>query len=610
MKDFFKLLRQYIFPYQGYLYLNVLFISLGTIAGLFSFAMIIPVLQLLFGIDQAVYEKMSLAESALSTVDVVKNNFYYYITQVIDKRGQSSGLQLVGLLLVIMTFLKTGLTYLSAFFMIPLRTGVVRDIRNKLYAKILKLPLGFYSDERKGDIMSRMTSDVQEIENSVMSSLDMLFKNPIIILLHLGVMISMSWQLTIFVLVLLPVSGSIIGYIGKTLKRTSTKGQNQLGVLLSLIEETLSGLRIIKAFNAEDSVNDKFVGSNNRYIKISTRLMRKRQLAHPVSEFLGTAVIAIVLWYGGKLILDGKGGIGAEEFIFYLVVFYGIINPAKAFSTGMYNIQKGTASIARVNKILDAENPIKEAADPIPAKTFNQDIAFKDVSFKYVDDLVLKHIDLTIKKGKTVALVGQSGSGKTTLVDLLPRFYDVSSGAVLIDGKNIQAVSLFDLRHLMGNVNQDPILFNDTFYNNIAFSMPEASMDDVIDAAKVANAHAFISEYADGYDTNIGDRGSKLSGGQRQRISIARAVLANPPILILDEATSALDTESERLVQDALENLMKNRTTIVIAHRLSTVRNADEICVIHEGQIAERGKHDDLILQDGLYKRLHDMQMF
>lgn len=611
MRDFLRILKRFIPPYKSNLIINIVLTILSTFAGLFSFYMMKPILEILFGISETIFTRTEISFDSLQAfTQSLENNFYYYIGSLINEKGQSYALGLIGLLLISFTLLKTGLAYLAAYAIIPMRAGVARDIRGLIYKKVLLLPIGFFSEKKKGDIMSRMSSDVQEVESSIFNSIEIMFKNPVIILIYLSAMLIMSWQLTIFVFILLPISGTIIGRIGKTLKRTSNKGQIQLGIILSSIEETLSGLRIIKAFNAEVKSNINFRGNIDKHFKIQKRLMRKRQLAHPVSELLGTIVIIIVLWYGGKLILSNTGSLVASEFMVYLAIFYSIINPAKAFSTGFYSIQKGLASMDRIDEILNTASNITEKENAVELSSFESKIEFSNVSFQYEKAPILKNIGILINKGKTLALVGQSGSGKTTLVDLLPRFYDVNKGGILIDGHNIKDVKLRSLRRLMGNVNQDPILFNDSFYNNIAFGLDDASEEDVIKAAKVANAHNFIMETEKGYDTNIGDRGSKLSGGQRQRISIARAVLANPPILILDEATSALDTESERLVQDALEKLMKNRTTIVIAHRLSTVRNADEICVLHEGAIAERGKHDELIQANGIYKKLHDMQMF
>jgi len=538
-----------------------------------------------------------------------KNNFFWFVSDMIETKGGSFTLIILGVFLIVSTFLKVGTMYMAFYTMIPIRTGVVRDIRNQINRKITELPLGFFSEERKGDIIARVSGDVNEIETSIMSSLDMLFKNPILILIYLIGMIAISWQLTLFVFILLPFAGYVMGTVGKKLKRKSFEGQQQWGYLMSQIEETLGGLRVIKAFNAEAKIQDRFEKSNETFRRLTNRIYRRQQMAHPMSEFLGTATIAIVLWYGGTLILSSNSPIDASTFIYYLVIFYSIINPAKDLSKASYAIQKGLASMDRVDKILKAESNINDPEDPKPI-ALTESICYRDVWFKYQHEWVLKGIDLTIPKGHTVALVGQSGSGKSTLVDLLPRFYDVDKGSITIDGTDVRDATLYDLRSLMGNVNQEAILFNDTFFNNISFGVEGATLEQVQEAARIANAHDFIMASEDGYDTNIGDRGGKLSGGQRQRISIARAILKNPPILILDEATSALDTESERLVQEALENLMRNRTTIVIAHRLSTIRNADEICVMHEGEIVERGRHEELIALDGYYKRLCDMQSF
>jgi len=567
---------------------NIVFNVLSAILNLFSFALIIPILQILFKINEEVYTYMpwsfepSSWESWKGLAEAGKNNFFWYITNLIETEGGSFTLIVLGVFLVIMTFLKVATMYLAFFHMIPIRTGVVRDIRNQINNKITQLPLGFFSEERKGDIIARISGDVNEIENSIMSSLDMLFKNPILIFIYLTGMILISWQLTVFVLVLLPLAGYIMGQVGKKLKRKSLLGQQQWGDLMSQIEETLSGLRIIKAFNAESKIRNRFEKSNDIFRRTTMKIYRRQQMAHPMSEFLGTATIVIVLWYGGTLILANNSPIDAPTFIYYLVIFYSIINPAKDLSKSVYAIQKGLASMERVDKILKAESDINDPIDPKPISLQKQ-IEYKNVWFKYQNDWVLKNVNLTIPKGKTVALVGQSGSGKSTL---------------------------YDLRGLMGNVNQEAILFNDSFFNNISFGVKNATLEQVKEAARIANAHEFIMASEQGYETNIGDRGGKLSGGQRQRISIARAILKNPPILILDEATSALDTESERLVQEALENLMKNRTTIVIAHRLSTIRNADEICVMHGGEIVERGTHDALLVLDGFYKKLCDMQQF
>ena len=607
MKDFFSILRRFVPPYKYYLALNIFFNILASVLTLFSFALIIPILEILFKLKQASYTFMEWGSGSIK--DVVINNFYYYITTIIDEKGAGFALLILGVFLMVMTFFKTAATYLSSYFMIPLRSGIVRDIRNYVYEKVVSLPIGFFTSEKKGDVMARMSGDVGEIENSIMASLDMMFKNPIMIIVCLATMFAISWQLTLFVLILLPTAGYIMGQVGKKLKRRSLEGQNQWGLLMSIIEETLGGLRIVKAFNAEDKMIKWFHDDNNRFYRISNRINRRQSLAHPMSEFLGTCVIVIVLWFGGTLILSNSSTIDAPSFIYYLVILYSVINPLKEFSKAGYNIPKGLASMERIDKILFAENPIKEPARPKPLSSLKDKVEFKDISFSYDGSRqVLKHINLTVPKGKTIALVGQSGSGKSTLVDLLPRYHDVQSGEIRIDGLNIKEMRISDLRGLIGNVNQEAILFNDTFFNNIAFGVENATMEQVVEAAKIANAHDFIMDTEKGYDTNIGDRGGKLSGGQRQRISIARAILKNPPILILDEATSALDTESERLVQEALERLMKTRTTIAIAHRLSTIKNADEICVLYEGEIVERGKHEELLAKNGYYKKLNDMQ--
>lgn len=607
MNEFLWVLRRFVPPYKKYLVLNIVFNILSAILNIFSFMTIIPILQILFKIQEVNYTFMPW-DSAASLKTIAVNNFYYYITQMIDTYGASTTLLFLGLFLAVMTFLKTGSYFLSSATTIPIRTGVVRDIRVQLYNKILCLPLSFFSEERKGDIIARMSGDVNEIENSIMSSLDMLFKNPILILFYFGTLIAVSWQLTLFTIIVLPFMGWIMGRVGKILKRKSLIAQGQWSDLMSQVEETLGGLRVIKAFNAEPKMNKRFLDTSNLYRKTIGRVNTRQQMAHPMSEFLGTVLIVIVLWFGGTLILHNNSSITAPSFIFYLVMLYSLINPLKEFSKASYQIPKGLASMERVDKILKAENKMKINETPIHISTLNDKIEFRHVSFKYENTWVLKDINLTIPKGKTIALVGQSGSGKSTLVDLIPRFYDVQEGEVLIDGVNVKDTTLFDLRSLMGNVNQEAILFNDTFYNNIAFGVENATKEQVIEAARIANAHDFIMATEYGYDTMIGDRGGKLSGGQRQRISIARAILKNPPILILDEATSALDTESEHMVQDALERLMKNRTTIAIAHRLSTIRNADEICVLHDGQIVERGKNEELIALNGYYKKLVDMQ--
>jgi len=555
-------------------------------------------------IDWGQYTSMS------QLVDITKNNLFFYIEQMIVVSGAATTLLYLGLFLVVMTVLKTGTTYLASSSLVPVRTGVLRDLRNQIYAKIIDLPIGYFSEERKGDIMSRMTSDVGEIEASIMSSLETIFKNPIMIVIYMIVLFSLSWQLTLFVLLLLPFSGFLIGKIGRSLKRRSLSGQEQTGELLSQIEETLGGLRVVKAFTAEEKLKARFAGLNDRIRRTFNRINRRYLLAHPISELLGTVVVAILLWYGGTLILQGEGSISAPEFIYYLVIFYSIIPPSKDLSRAMYSVQKGMASLQRVDEILKAENPLKAQKNAVKIDEFTSRIEFNHVWFKYREDWILQDINLTCGKGKTVALVGQSGSGKSTMVDLIPRFYDVNEGAISVDGTDIRNLDLQMLRELMGNVNQEAILFNDSFFNNITFGVESATMDEVIAAAKIANAHDFIMATEEGYQTNVGDRGCRLSGGQRQRISIARAILKNPPILILDEATSALDTESEKLVQNALESLMQNRTTIVIAHRLSTIKKADEICVLHEGKIVERGKHEELLSLNGYYKRLCDMQSF
>jgi len=607
MKEFLQILRRFIPPYKKYLALTVVFNILSAVLNIFSFAALIPILQILFRTEGAGTATELMPWSLDNLKEVLANNADYYVTQLIGDVGATTTLLLIGLFLAFATFLKTGAYFLSSATIIPIRTGVVRDIRNQLYHKITSLPLGFFSEERKGDIIARMTGDVGEIESSIMSSLDMLFKNPILIISYFTALIFISWQLTLFTLVFVPIFGWFMGYVGRKLKRKSIAAQSLWSDTMSQVEETLGGLRIIKAFCAEDKMNKRFDGINSEYRDSIQRVNIRQQMAHPMSEFLGTVLIIIVLWVGGILVLDQQI-LSGPTFIYYLVMLYSIINPLKDFSKASYNIPKGLASMERVDKILKAENTIKEPANPKHITSFEHQIEFRHVSFRYGEQWVLKDINLVIEKGKTVALVGQSGSGKSTLVDLIPRYYDVQEGEVLIDGINVKDLGIHDLRQLIGNVNQEAILFNDSFYGNITFGVDSATREQVEQAAHIANAHEFIMQTEHGYDTNIGDRGGRLSGGQRQRVSIARAILKNPPILILDEATSALDTESERLVQDALERLMKTRTTVAIAHRLSTIKNADEICVLHKGEIVERGTHEELLEKGGYYRKLHEMQ--
>ena len=611
MKELFRFLKRFVRPYRSNLVWSVIFNLLSALLNIFSFALIVPILELLFKINHTTYELLPVTYGKMGLPDfhVLTNNFYYYVTSWIDKYGASDTLLFLGLILVVMTFFKTGCYFASSAVMVPLRNGIIRDIRVKVYNKVLDLPMSFFSKERKGDIITRMSGDVSEIDNSIANSLDMLIKNPILIVVYMTGLFIISWQMTTFTIVVAPLIVWVMGFIGRKLKAKSLEVQSRWSDTMSQLEETLGGLRVIKAFLAEQKMSKRFSDSSEQLKNASNRVSIRQSSAHPVSEFMGTALIVLVLWYGGSLILGDKAEIEAATFIYYLTILYSVINPIKDFSRAGYSIPKGLASVERIDKILLAENNITDCEHPVEVDGMKDAIEYHNVTFQYEDGRpVLKNIDLKVPKGRTIALVGQSGSGKSTMVDLLPRFYDVTEGSVTIDGVDIRNISLHSLRGMMGNVNQEAILFNDTFYNNITFGVEGATREQVIEAAKIANAHDFIMESENGYDTNIGDRGCLLSGGQRQRISIARAILKNPPILILDEATSALDTESERLVQEALERLMKDRTTIAIAHRLSTIKNADEICVVHEGRIVERGTHDELLAMNGYYRHLNDMQ--
>ena len=610
MKNLFVLLKRFIPSYKRYVVLTFIFNFLSTIFNLFSFAAIIPILQIIFKVNVESHSFVGWDWSSINNIVYsLKNNAMHYVENLIAVNGEFVALCILAGFLVSMTLLKTGSEFLAGAMLVPVRTGVQRDIRNKIYRKITELPIGYFNEERKGDIMSRMMGDVNEIESSIMSSLEIIFKNPLLILVYVFVLFTISWKLTLFVIILLPISGWLIGNLGRNLRKNSLTGQQQMGLMLSQIEETLGGIRIVKAFNAENKLIGRFAKINDQIRTTFGRINRRHLLAHPLSEFLGTIVICVLLLYGGMLILDKSSSLNAPAFIYYLIVFYSLVPPFKDLSKASYSVQKGVASLERVDDVLNTVNTITTEGD-IPIKTFDSDIEFRNVWFRYGEAWVLRDINLTIKKGQTVALVGHSGSGKSTFVDLIPRFYDVTKGDILIDGKNIKTLNVFDLRSLMGNVNQEAILFNDTFENNITFGVENATREQIEEAARIANAHDFIMATEHGYQTNIGDRGGRLSGGQRQRVCIARAVLKNPPIMILDEATSALDTQSERLVQSALDSLMKNRTSIVVAHRLSTIRNADLICVLNDGEIVERGTHEELLGLNGHYKRLCDAQSF